>query len=147
VLPDLPVFLRADSEFYTWDLLDYLEAQQIAYAITADQSPGLQAAVAALPEAAWRRFAPGVQVADLWYAPCGHEAHRYVVKRQAVYQKKTQQTVWRYHVVITNDARRRAKKLMQWALGRCTVENKTKEHQTDFGLEKRPTNKFHANGA
>ena len=145
--PGLPVFLRADSEFYSWELLAFLAAQGIIYAITADQSPGLQAAVAALPETAWRAFAPGAQVADLWYAPSGHAVHRYVVKRQAVTDKKTQRTSWRYHVVITNDQRRGPKKLMTWALGRCTVENKIKEHKTDFGLEKMPTNKFLANWA
>lgn len=143
----VPRFLRADSEFYTWALLDYCEAHEITYAITADQSPGLQAALAALPAAAWRAFAPGAQVAELWYAPTGHAAHRYVVKRQTVVEKKTNRTHWRYHVVITNDHRRAPKKVLTWALGRCTVENKIKEHKTDFGLEKMPTNKFHANWA
>lgn len=147
VPPDLPVSLRADSEFYTWELLDFLAAQKITYAITADQSPGLQAALAALPEKAWHRYAAGAQVAELWYAPCGHAAQRYVVKRQPVYEKKTRRPRWRYHVVITNDRRRTPKQLMQWALGRCTVENRIKEHKTDFGLEKMPTNKFHANWA
>lgn len=36
---------------------------------------------------------------------------------------------------------------MQWALGRCTVENLIKEHKHDFGLEKMPANKYHANWA
>jgi hypothetical protein len=144
---DVPRFLRADSEFYTWELLDFCQAQQITYAITADQSPGLRAALAALPEQTWQAYAPGLQVADLWFAPCGHERQRYVAKRQRWFNKKKKQHEWRYHVVITNDTKRRAKKLMQWALGRCTVENLIKEHKRDFGLEKMPTKNYHANWA
>ena len=143
----LPLYLRADSEFYTWELLTFCAQQQITYAITADQSPGLKQALAEVPEKVWRHYAPGLQVADLWYAPSGHDTHRYVAKRERRFNKKTKQAAWRYHVVITNDTKRSAKKVMQWALGRCTVENKIKEHKTDFGFEKMPTNKFHANWA
>ena len=110
----LPVSLRADSEFYTWPLLDECERRGLTYAITADQSPGLMAAIAALPESAWRRYGPGAQVAELQYAPTGHLAHRYVVKRQQVKDRK-KGLIWRHHVVITNDQRRSTKKLMQWA--------------------------------
>lgn len=145
--PDLPRYLRADSEFYSWDLLDFCEANRFTYAITADQSPALKRALAALPEQAWKHYAPGLQVAELWFAPHDHAQHRYIAKRQRVFNKKSKQHEWRYHVVITNDQRRSPKKVMQWALGRCTVENLIKEHKNDFGFEKLPTNKFHANWA
>jgi hypothetical protein len=143
---DLPKNLRADSEFYTWDLIECCEKHRITYTITADQSPGLKEQLAALPEKTWQHYAPGVQVAELQYAPSGHAAHRYVVKRQRIHDKK-KGLIWRYHVVITNDRRRSAKKLMQWALGRCTMENLIKEHKRDFGFEKMPTRLFHANWA
>lgn len=145
--PDLPRFLRADSEFYTWELLEFLEANDFTYAITADQTAGLKQALTDLPESAWKHYAPGLQVAEWWFAPRGHAAHRYLAKRQRIFQKKRQQHEWRYHVVITNDRQRSPKKVMQWALGRCTVENLIKEHKNDFGLEKMPTHQFHANWA
>lgn len=143
--PDLARFLRADSEFYSWDLLDWLEANDFTYAITADQSQELLQVVRALPEPAWKFYAPGQQVAEVSYAPTGHAAHRYIAKRQRVFNKKTKAEEWRYHIVITNEPRRSPKKVMQWALQRCTVENLIKEHKHDFGLEKMPTNKYHAN--
>lgn len=143
--PHLPRFLRADSEFYSWTLIDFLAAHDFTYAITADQSAELLRAVAALPENAWKHYAPGQQVAEVSYAPTGHAAHRYVVKRQQVYHRKKKAHAWRYHLVITNDQRRGPKKLMQWALQRCTVENLIKEFKNDFGWAKMPTNKFHAN--
>lgn len=142
----LPVSLRADSEFYTWPLIEFCEARKISYTITADQSPGLMEQIQALPEKAWHRYESGAQVSELPYAPTNHTAHRYVVKRQQVTDKK-KGLLWRYHVVITNDRRRSAKKLMKWALGRCTMENLIKEHKHDFGFEKMPSRMFHANWA
>jgi hypothetical protein len=144
---ELPRFLRADSEFYTWELIEFCEANHFTYAITADQTEGLKQALAALPEAAWKHYAPGLQVAELWFAPSGHAAHRYIAKRQRIFNKKSKQHEWRYHVVITNNLRQSPKKVMRWALGRCTVENLIKEHKNDFGFEKMPTSKFHANWA
>ena len=47
--------MRADSEFYTLPLLEFCEARKIRYSITADQSPGLMAEIAALPDKAWHR--------------------------------------------------------------------------------------------
>jgi len=142
----LPVSLRADSEFYTWPLIEFCQQRKLSYTLTADQSPGLLAEIAALPDQAWHRYAPGAQVSELRYAPTGHAAQRYVVKRQQVKDKK-QGLIWRNHVVITNDQRRSAKKLMKWALGRCTMEKLIKEHKHDFGFEKLPTRSFHANWA
>jgi hypothetical protein len=69
----------------------------------------------------------------------GHDSQQVTDKRKGV--------IWRYHVVITNNDRRSRKKLMKWALGRCRMENLIKEHKRDFGFEKMPTQRFHANWA
>jgi len=145
--PDLPRFLRADSEFYTWELIEFCETHDFTYAITADQTQGLKHALTDLPEEVWKRYATGLQVAELSFAPSGRAAHRYIAKRQRLFNKKNKQHQWRYHVVITNDRKRSPKKVMQWALGRCRVENLIKEHKNDFGFEKMPTQKYHANWA
>lgn len=145
----LPVALRADSEFYLWDLIEFCEQfdpKAILYAITADQREGLMERVLALPEKSWKRYGPGQQVAELWYAPVRRQPHRYIAKRTKIKDKKGVET-WRYHIVITNDHRRTPKQLMEWALKRCGVENRIKEHKNDFGFEKMPTNKYHANWA
>lgn len=82
---DVPRFLRADSEFYTWELIDFCEANRFTYAITADQTEGLKQALAALPETTWKYYAAGLQVAQVWFAPSGHPPHRYIAKRQRVF--------------------------------------------------------------
>ena len=46
--------LRADSALYEQTLLRWLEARGIGYAISADMSPELAAAIRALPASAWR---------------------------------------------------------------------------------------------
>lgn len=146
--------LRADSEFYIWDLIEFCERYEprpneprpILYAITASQTEWLMKEVVALPEKSWGRYGNGQQVAELWYGPDGRPPHRYVAKRTKVKDKKGVES-WRYHIVITNDHRRTPKQLMAWALKRCGVENRIKEHKNDFGFEKMPSKKYHANWA
>jgi len=145
----LPIALRADSEFYIWDLIEFCEQfdpKAIIYAITADQTEALVKEVTVLPEKSWKRYDDSQQVAELWYAPDRHPPHRYVAKRIKIKDKKGVES-WRYHIVITNDHRRTPRMLMQWALKRCAVENLIKEHKNDFGFEKMPTNKYHPNWA
>ena len=48
------VYLRGDSALYEHELMAWLDARAIGYAISADMSPQLAACIAALPEARWR---------------------------------------------------------------------------------------------
>jgi len=139
-------YLRADSGFYTWPLIELCEREQITYAITADLTQALRAQIEALPEQVWRRFDPEAQIAELSYAPHPHTAHRYVVKRVKLTNQQGE-TYFVYHCAITNDWRRTPKQLMKWFLKRCAMENLIKEHKHDFGLAKLPTQKFLANWA
>jgi len=139
-------FLRADSGFYTWPLIELCESEGITYAITADLTQGLRAQIEALPEEAWSRFNHEAQIAELWYEPQKHTPHRYIVKRFRLVDQQGQ-AYFKYHCAITNDLRRSPKRLMKWFLQRCATENLIKEHKHDFGLEKMPTQKFLANWA
>lgn len=139
-------YLRADSGFYTWPLIELCEAEDMTYGITADLTQGLREQIEALPEKAWSRFNQDAQIAELWYAPHPRGPHRYIVKRVKLIDKQGQSS-WSYHSIVTNDLRRGPKKLMKWFLKRCAMENLIKEHKHDFGLEKLPTQKFLANWA
>lgn len=139
-------YLRADSGFYTWPLIELCEREKIIYAITADLSQSLRTQIEDLPETAWRRFDTQRQVAELWYAPHTHAPHRYVVKRTKTTNREGQ-SYFIYHCAITNDLRKTPKQLMKWFLKRCAMENLIKEHKHGFGLEKLPTQKFLANWA
>jgi hypothetical protein len=139
-------FLRADSEFYVWELLEFCEREGIIYTITADQSVSMKAAIEGLSESCWKFYAVGMQVAELFYQPVHRQLHRYVVKRQWVKEGRKQEG-WRYHVIVTNAQKRGARKLMKWSLQRCAMENLIKEHKRDFGFEKMPSQKYHGNWA
>jgi hypothetical protein len=86
-----PLALRADSEFYLWDLIEFCEQfdpKPILHAITANQTEALMKEVSALPEKSWGRYGNGQQVAEMWYGPDRHPPHRYVAKRTKVKDKK-----------------------------------------------------------
>ena len=141
--------LRADSAFYSWKLIDWLEAHQVIYFITADLGKMLRRLIEGLPQSAWRKtkFYPGIEVAELWYRPKSRDKeYRYVVKRELVTNDEGQ-TIYKYHAIITNDTHRRPAKALKWHSARSTMENQIKEHKHGFNLEKLPTKKFHANWA
>jgi len=136
-------FLRADSEFYSWELIEFCEKEKISYAITASQTKQLKQVVEKVSNSQWRYYQPGLQVAEFQYGPDGRAPHRYIVTRQTVEDKQAKER-WKYHVVITND-KRASDRVMKWSAGRCAMENLLKEHKRDFGFEKMPSKKFHAN--
>ncbi len=143
--PDVPRYLRADSEFYSWEVIDFCTASGFTWAITADQTKALRQALAQVPETSWKHYAKGLQVAEFRFAPRGRKEHRYVAKRRRVRDRESGQWQWRYHVIITSDERRTPRKVMQWALQRCGMENLIKEHKRDFGFVRLPTRIFQAN--
>jgi hypothetical protein len=139
-------YLRADSGFYTWPLIEMCEEQQIIYAITAPLSKSLRTQIEALPPHLWTRFNDQAQIAQLWYAPFRQKARRYLVKR-VKRQDKRGESFFTYHCIVTNHTRQSPRSVMKWCLKRAAMENLIKEHKHDFGLEKLPTQKFLANWA
>jgi hypothetical protein len=141
--------LRADSGFYSKAVVQWCEAQGSTFTITADQTAPLLEAIAALPERRWRPLPeyPLAEVAELRYQPVGWTTtYRYVVKRELA-EKKTGELYWKYHALVTNDEVQPAAAVMVWHLQHADMENAIKEHKSGFGLEKLPTQKFHANWA
>jgi hypothetical protein len=149
VPPGLPTQVRADSGFYSKAVVEWCEAQGFRFAITADQTAPLLETIGAVPERSWRLLPEDTlsEVAEVCYQPTGWERpYRYVVKRELA-EKANGELYWKYHVVVTNDEGRPASALMVWHLQHADMENAIKEHKSGFGLEKLPTQKFHANWA
>lgn len=48
---------------------------------------------------------------------------------------------------MTNDEEQSAEEVLTWHLQHANMENRIKEHKSGFGLEKLPTQRFHANWA
>jgi hypothetical protein len=70
----------------------------------------------------------------------------YLVKRQLA-ETKAGELYWKYNATVPNGKGLSARKLIGWHLQRAAMENATKEHKSGCGLEKLPTQKFHANWA
>ena len=141
--------LRADSGFYSKDVVEWSEAHGFIFTITAEQTAPLLEAIAALPEPSWHQLPEYdlAEVAELRYQPTGwSQPYRYVVKRELAV-RKTGELYWKYNATVTNDERRSARALVVWHLQHAAMENAIKEHKSGFGLEKLPTQKFHANWA
>jgi Transposase DDE domain group 1 len=141
--------LRADSGFYSKGVVEWCEAEGFTFTITADQTEPLLAAITALPERCWHNLPAYdlAEVAELRYQPTDWpQPYRYVVKRELA-EKKTGELYWKYHATVTNADAQAACAVVVWHLQHATMENAIKEHKSGFGLEKLPTQKFHANWA
>jgi hypothetical protein len=149
VPPGRPTKLRADSGFYSKAVVKWCETHGFTFAITADQTAPLLETLGAVPEPSWRSLSEYAlsEVTEMRYQPTGWEQpYRYVVKRELA-EKANGELYWKYHVVVTNDETRTAAAVMVWHLQHADMENAIKEHKSGFGLEKLPTQKFHANWA
>jgi hypothetical protein len=141
--------LRADSGFYSHKVVEWCGAEGFTFTITADQTEPLLAAITALPDQCWRLLPEYelAEVAELRYQPTGWpHPYRYVVKRELAV-RKAGELYWKYHATVTNDENRSARALVVWHLQHAAMENAIKEHKSGFGLEKLPTQQFHANWA
>jgi hypothetical protein len=141
--------LRADSGFYSKGVVEWGEAYGFLFTITAEQTAPLLEAIVALPEQSWQPLPEYelAEVAALRYQPTGWtQPYRDVVKRELAV-RKTGELYWKYHATVTNEEVRSARALVVWHLQPATRENAIKEHKSGFGLEKLPTQKFHANWA
>jgi hypothetical protein len=149
VPPGMPTKLRADSGFYSRAVVEWGETHGFTFAITADQTAPLLETIGAVPERSGRplpEYALG-EVAEVRYQPTGWEQpYRYVVKRELA-EKASGELYWKYPAVVTTDEARTAAAMMGWHLQHADMENAIKEHKSGFGLEKLPTQKFHANWA
>jgi hypothetical protein len=141
--------LRADSGFYSKEVVQWSEAHHVRFTITADQTAPLLALIAAVPDRCWTNLPeyPLCEVAEVRYQPARWaKAYRYVVKRQLT-ESKAGELVWQYHVFVTNDEATSTLALEGWHLQHADMENRIKEHKSGLGLEKLPSGGFHANWA
>lgn len=149
-LPETAVLkLRVDSGFYSKGVVAWCEAEGVTFTITADQTEPLLEAITAVPERHWQPLPDYelAEVTELPYQSTGWEQpYRYVVKRE-VAETKAGELYWKYHATVTNTEGQSAQEVVGWHLQHANMENAIKEHKSGFGLEKLPTQKFHANWA
>lgn len=108
--------LRADSGFYSHEVVEWCEAEGFTFPITADQTEPLLAAITALPEGEWQNLPDYelAEVAEVRSQPTGWtRASRYVVKRELA-ERRTGELYWKYHAAVTNVEEQSARELVVW---------------------------------
>jgi hypothetical protein len=87
-------------------------------------------------------------MAELCYQPTGWaRAYCYVVKWEPA-QNKTGKLYWKYHhATVTKEEEQSARAVVVWRVQHAAMESAMREHKNGFGVEKLPTQKFHANWA
>ncbi|MGB4067337.1 MAG: IS1380 family transposase [Nitrospira sp.] len=144
---------RADSASYQAALINELEADQVGWAITADQDVAVKAVIAGVPTEAWQEPEPGCgyQVADTVHTmQATTAAFRLSIKREARPQGELFDQVtgpYAYHVVASNwpGEEKTAHEVLAWHNQRGQAENFHKELKHGLGLEQLPCGDSGAN--
>ena len=144
---------RADSASYQAALINELDADQVRWAITADQDVAVKAVIAGLPPEAWQEPEQGCgyQVADTVHTmQATKAAFRLSIKREARPQPDlfdAAATPYAYHVVASNwpAEEKTAHEVLGWHNQRGQAENFNKELKNGLGLEQLPCGDSWAN--
>jgi Transposase DDE domain group 1 len=153
--------VRSDSAAYEQATLDHWAARGWTFAVSADMSPPLRAAVAALPEEAWQPWVEergGVvrEWAEVAYVPSRTAErkdlapYRYVAIRVRQTQGRLfgDGTPIKHFAVVSNDWERDGRALLEWQRGKAgTVEHVNRVLKDELAAGVYPSGKFGANAA
>lgn len=144
---------RADSASYQAALINELEADQVRWAITADQDVAVKAVIASLPPAVWQEPEQGCgyHVAEAVHTmEATKAAFRLSIKREErpqgdLFEQAT--GPYAYHVVASNGPaeEKSAHEVLRWHNQRGQAENFNKELKHGLGMEQMPCGESWAN--
>lgn len=150
------VTVRADSGFWSWKLIDRLNAHKIAWSITVRQITTITAAIAAINEAAWVDIdytTDGqAQVAETTYTTGRGSKKRTVrlIVRRTRLTDTAQRRLWpdwRHHAFITSDDNISAVDADTFHREHAVVELAIRDLKEGAGLEHIPSGHYGANAA
>jgi hypothetical protein len=148
---------RADSGFYSEEILGCLEGRKIDYIVSAKLTQALQGAMQR--EAVWWALETGLELSEISYQAQGWaQPRRLVLVRQSVKRKNAPGKTlslfaddpdlsgWRYGAMVTSLSLP-ALEIWRSYRGRADCENRIKELKADFGLDSFALNDFWATEA
>jgi hypothetical protein len=150
--------LRADSGFFSRELIKTLDRLGVAWSITVNLNPSVRAAIAAIDEADWTDivYPDGgqAQVAETIYVTGGGRTKRarrhvrLIVRRTRLTDPVQAQLWpdWRHHAFVTN-IELPAVDVDQFHRDHATVELAIRDLKDGAGLEHCPSGRFFANAA
>ncbi len=150
--------LRADSGFFSWELIKTLTRLHVAWSITVSMNPSVRKAIAAINDNDWIDivYPDGghAQVAETIYVTGGGSTKRaqrhvrLVVRRTRLTDRVQAQLWpdWRHHAFITN-VELGTVAVDQFHRDHATVELAIRDLKAGAGLEHCPSGQFFANAA
>lgn len=151
--------LRADSALYEQSVLRLCHERGIEYAISADMSPELRAAIAALPEAAWTTLVEEADAQRQWaevvFTPtdAAHRKDAHAPRYLALRILKKQGSLFRdgndrKHFAIATNRDGDGAAIIQWHREKAgTIEHTHDILKNDLAAAALPSQKFGANAA
>ena len=140
--------VRADASFCVKDFIEFLDGEQIGYAIVARLTRAIQHRLAGVK---YHTFCQDWQAGEFHYQPwTWQKLHRFIVVRRPITEEPTPQLTlftlhkYAYHVLITN-LPLNPESVWRFYKERARVELNIKELKLDYSLAKIPTKKFLAN--
>ena len=155
--PDTNLTVRADSGFFSYDMLDLIEAHNASWSVTIPQNAKVKTAITAIDDKAWKPIAytrgGEAQVAEttIKTGPRSRSAEprelRLVVRRTRLVGPQAELWPdWRHHALITNRADLDTAAADTYHRAHARVELAIKDLK-DTALAQCPSGKFSANGA
>ena len=150
------VLLRGDSALYEHEVMDALAAAGVGFAISADMSPQLRAAILALPEKAWQLEARETEAVRQWaeveFFPDdsrSQQPHRYLAIRILKHQGSLfADGTDRKHFCIVTNREGDGLELIRWHRGKAgTIEHIHHVLTNELAAEALPSQNFGANAA
>lgn len=155
------VQVRSDAAAYEQEVLDHWDGRGWRFAVSADLSPQLRAAIVGLPPAAWQFWAeePGGFVrewAEVPYVPSrvperrDSQPYRYLAIRIRTPQGLLfgDGTTVKHFAVVTNDWEEDGQRLLEWHRGKAgTIEQVHRVLKDELAAGVYPSAKFGANAA
>jgi hypothetical protein len=148
---------RADSAAYYTPLLEYLVAENVAFAISADMTKELRACCLAVPAEQWRaldtREHEQVDVAEVEFTPGdwprSASPRRYIALRFTPLQAELfGESGQRYHAVVSNRDDLDAMEIVRWHRGKAgSIEQVHRVMKDELGAGVLPSGRFGANAA
>ena len=161
--PDASVTVRADSGFFSYDMIAAIGAHGASYSITIPHNAKVKAAVEAIDEDAWTAIAytrgGQAQVAettieagrrgDMLRGGDGEAAKLRLITRRSrlLGAQRELWPNWRYHSFVTDRHDLDTKEADAYHRGHATVELAIRDLKENAGLSRCPSGKFFANGA
>jgi hypothetical protein len=143
-----------DAEYYTKDVIEYLETKKVRWAIAVDKDTAVMEAITAISQNEWSplKTQDGVRT-DREVAETIHtmnkseETFRLIVLRWKERQADLFRDTYCYHCIATGMIDESTEEVVWRYNGRAHIENHIKEIKSGFGMDRMPSGDFRANGA